>query len=121
MENLSAGDSHSTAGAAGDVPSDHPSLASSTEASDVADDGVLDSATGDASVSSTDGVLGKGGKREEAVEAEGVLLEPGVGSVEELFESDVFSKAPVAGGASSEDSGAQEGVTNAEGKMRARR
>ncbi|CAN0011701.1 unnamed protein product, partial [Ectocarpus sp. 12 AP-2014] len=124
METLTAGESHGTAGAAGDVPSDPPSLASSTEPSDVADDAVPESATGDASVSSPGGVLGKGREREEVVEAEGVLLEPGVGSVEELLESDVFSKAPVAsarGGGSSKGSGVQEGAANAEEKMTARR
>ncbi|CAB1110014.1 unnamed protein product [Ectocarpus sp. CCAP 1310/34] len=122
IETLSAGESCGNAGAVGDVPSDPPSLASSTEPSDVADDAVPESATGDASVSSPGGVLGKGGEREEVVEAEGVLLEPGVGSVEELFESDVFSKAPAAsaqGGGSSKGSGLQEGAANAEEKMKA--
>lgn len=124
METLTAGEPHCAAAAAGDVPSDPPSLASSTEPSDVADDVVPESATGDASVSSPGGVLGKGGEREEVAEAEDMLLEPGVGSVEELFESDVFSKAPVAsaqGGRSSKGSGVQEVAANAEENMKARR
>ncbi|CAM9566603.1 unnamed protein product [Scytosiphon promiscuus] len=88
VEKLDAGDSHITAEAAGDVPADPPSLAASSENVETAA-GPPDDAT---AVSS--------GEREEEIplEAEDVLLEPGVGSVEDLFESDVFSKVPVPGG-----------------------
>lgn len=84
VEKLDAGESHITAEAAGDVPADPPSLAASSES--------LETAAGPPDDAS--------GERNEGMplETEDVLLEPGVGSVEELFESDIFSKASVSGG-----------------------
>eukprot|EP00903_Cladosiphon_okamuranus_P017895 g16468.t1 len=92
-EKLAAEDSHiiaeAAAAATGNIPSDSPSLAASSEAPDTA---VADSTasppvgdTGDEPIVSSKDVATEGG----------VLLEPGVASVEELFESDVFSKSAV--------------------------
>ena len=92
-EKLAAEDSHIIAEAsasaaaaagegAGDIPSDSPSLAASSETPDA--EAVAASAAPITS-SKDAGVADDGG----------VLLEPGVASVEELFDSDVFSKSPV--------------------------
>lgn len=88
VEKLEAGDSHITAEAGGDVPADPPSLTASSE-------------TPERMAGSPDGTTGVSVEERDEVmprEEEDVLLEPGVGSVEELFESDVFSQVPVSGG-----------------------
>lgn len=103
-EKLAAEDSHIIAqAAAADIPSDSPSLAASSETPDTA---VADSIASppvrdvgdEPTVSSKDGVA-----------EGGVLLEPGVASVEELFESDVFSKSPVSWAGKKDGTGVGEG------------
>lgn len=108
VEKFAAGDSDITSEATGggDVPSDPAPLTTSSETPDTAAAAAAGPTTvsdasslspdpeGDASSLSLGGVSssstdGEGGK---GVESEGVLLEPGVGSVDELFESDVFTK-----------------------------
>jgi len=99
-EKLAAGDSHITAEAGGDVPSDSPSLAASADgAPDTTEEEEVVAAaqTGDApegsdaaASSSTEG--GASAEKPGFESERGVLLEPGVPSVEALFETDVFSK-----------------------------
>ena len=107
-EKLAAGGSHIIAEAGGgDVPSDSPSLAASAEAPGAAG-GPAATETGDATAvappshgadeteaSSSPAEGEESDVAEAAVESDGggVLLEPGVPSVEALFETDVFSKA----------------------------
>eukprot|EP00752_Nemacystus_decipiens_P006011 g5429.t1 len=104
-DKLAAEDSHiiaeAEAAAAGDMPSDSPSLAASSELSDAAVGGVGTGEVGEVgevgdgpSFSSEDAVA-EGGDGGPGVEEEdgGVLLEPGVASVEELFESVALSKS----------------------------
>lgn len=113
-EKLAAEDSHiiaeaaAAATAAGDVPSDSPSLAASSELPDAAggqsigsplvggEVGVEDEPSVSSEDTEAEGKGGKDGGRRGEVESDGgVLLEPGVASVEELFKSDVFSKKSV--------------------------
>lgn len=109
-EKLAAGGSRITAEAGGDVPSDSPSLAASAEgAPDTAEEVEISTAarTGDATAtisppgagdadadaasSTSEGVASTSEKPGFESERD-VLLEPGVPSVEALFETDVFSK-----------------------------
>lgn len=99
VEALAAGDSHIDAAATGgDVPSDPASLIASSETSSTAagttnaDASSLSAGPGGAASSSSPEGVSTDEEKEKAVEPEGVLLEPGVGSVDELFESDVFAK-----------------------------
>lgn len=129
VEKLAAGDSHIIAeAAAGDVPSDSPSLAASSESPDddaavAVEDNTASSPVGGAgdepSLSSKDvvdeeGKDGGGGRGAVGVKSEGgVLLEPGVASVEELFKSDTFSKRPVSRAGSKEGTGSKPAAVKA--------
>ena len=135
-EKLAAEDSHiiaeAAAAAAGDIPSDSPSLAASPEDGDST--GPLpgeEAGVADEPSFSSKGVVAQEGKGRGgtgvAKSDGGVLLEPGVASVEELFKSDAFSKRTGAGtggekegmGSKPDDVERSEGGADSKGKLRA--
>lgn len=97
----------------GDVPSDPPSVAAAPEEPDVPADVQSEAEDAPSAPPANSDEPSRTADRGLEVEDEGVLLEPGVASVEELFRSDAFSKGVDSEKEDTPDAGKQGGKASA--------